>query len=136
MHVACVPLWRATVGFLVLSGTTAVRKKDVKLNKVLVKLDTRSVLPMGEEGLEWGLNIITCIYMYVPFWQVFIRRKFNTVISLTNFTSEVMLIWISMWAVPSFVPLHVIFTQNSTKRKNLVFSYVTKEIMAIKLIFP
>ena len=31
------------MGFLVVSGTTAVRKKDVKLNKVLIKLDTRSV---------------------------------------------------------------------------------------------
>lgn len=33
--------------------------------------------------------------------------------------SEVMLIWINMWAVPYLVPLQVMFTQNSKTTKQI-----------------
>ena len=51
----------------------------------------------------------------LPFRHVFILQRFNSVISLANLMSEVMLIWINMKAVPSFVLRHVMFTQNSAK---------------------
>ena len=38
------------------------------------------------------------------------------VISLANLMSDVILIWINKCAVPSFVPVHVMFTQNSEKK--------------------
>ena len=50
------------------------------------------------------------------------------VISLANLMSEVMLIWISKWAVPSLVPRHVIFTQNSGKGSTKKISINTVKI--------
>ena len=127
---------KSNSGFPGTKWNNSCKKKRRKTQQSTYQTRHQECTPHGRRRIRVRLeHYYMFIYMYVPFWQVFIRRKFNTVISLSNFMSEVMLIWISMWAVPSFVPLHVIFTQNSTKRKNLVFSYVTKEIMAIKLIF-
>ena len=39
--------------------------------------------------------------------------------ALSQKMPEVMLSWISMYAVPSWVPLHVMFTQNSANRRQL-----------------
>ena len=52
----------------------------------------------------------------IPFLHDFILRRFNT----NCLSSEVMFIWISMCAVPSLVPLQVIFTQNSTMKRDSI----------------
>lgn len=47
--------------------------------------------------------------------------------------SEVMLIWINMWAVPYLVPLQVMFTQNS-KKQNKLRKLLLKSGKSIKII--
>ena len=50
----------------------------------------------------------------IPFLHDFILRRFNT----NCLSSDVMFIWINMCAVPSLVPLQVIFTQNSAIKRD------------------
>ena len=80
----------------------------------------RTIQQLWKTGAKKKKNLSTISASSVheiPFWHVLILHRFNTVISLAKLMSEVMLIWINMWAVPYLVPLQVIFTQNSIKKQ-------------------